>query len=79
MLTRTWTGLHYERAGCEYRSKHPMENPKDLISAWVCPAIINYFKKERTPEIIYAAPSPSESVSAKEVPRIDALGLAESL
>jgi hypothetical protein len=62
-LTRTWTGSHYERAGCEYRSEHPMEKPTISISAWVCPAMINYFKKERAPEVIYAAVSPSESAS----------------
>jgi len=62
-LTRTWTGSHYERAGCEYRSEHPMENPTVSISAWVCPAMIHPFKKELAPEVIYVALSPSESAS----------------
>ena len=40
-----------------------MENPAVSISAWVCSAMINYFKRERAPEFIYAAVSPSESAS----------------
>jgi hypothetical protein len=60
-LTRTWTGSHYERAGCEYRSEHPLEKPTVSISAWLCPAVIHYFKKECAPEFIYAAVSRSEA------------------